>query len=649
MTFSSFKRQTHDVVFESMTKKLNYPAVSFDMSEPPRKEFGDLTCNVTFLLSKHLRMAPLKIAQELIENGIKPYLAENQSKFKFIKSVEPHPAGYINFWFDYALLTKDTLGGALENPDRYGYIESGMRQHIVIEHTSVNPNKALHVGHMRNVILGDTLYRIMKAANNDVTILNYVDDSGLQVADIVIGFQFAGFPLEPPDGAKFDQYCGDEVYVKVNQMYEKDPVLAEKRPVVLREIEEGKSDLAKFAAQTTKRVLDEQLKTCWRMKVHYDILNFESQIVHSELWNKSFELLRKEGIAKFENEGKNKGCWVIQAEGEDDKVIVRSDGTATYVAKDIPYAAWKLALVPDPFNYEKYAEQWDNTTLYATALGKGVPGKFEGGDRVITIIDSRQARLQRIISQVLRKMSGAGKHNYEHLGYEAVTLSANTARALGIDIGDRQFMHMSGRKGIYVSADFVLDHLRDKAIDEVKKRNPEFTAEQAGKVAEEIAISAIRYNMIKQDLDKIITFDIEESLSLEGDTGPYLQYAYARSQRILEKSSIAMATNTDAVLIPAASSIDFALLKEGTEIQLVKEISKMDLVVEDAAKSLSPKALAHYAYNLATIFNSFYEKVPVLRAPDAPTLDARLALVRAFGIALRNVLSILGIAALSKM
>ncbi|AIF85051.1 arginyl-tRNA synthetase [Candidatus Nitrososphaera evergladensis SR1] len=647
MTFSRFKLQTHHAVFESMAKA-GYNPVPFDVSEPPRKEFGDLTCNVAFLLSKQLRMAPPKIAQELIEKGIKPYLAEKkqQGQFSFIESVEPHPAGYVNFRFNYAVVAKDTLGYALESPDRYGYVDYGALERVVIEHTSVNPNKALHVGHMRNVILGDTLYRIMKAANNKVTVLNYVDDSGLQVADIVIGFLYAGFPREPPDGRKFDQYSGDEVYVKVNQMYEKDPTLAEKRKLVLREIEEGKSEIARFAAEITKRVLDEQLKTCWRMKVHYDILNFESQIVHSQMWSKAFELLKKEGLVRFEEEGKNKGCWVIEAEGEEDKVVVRSDGTATYIAKDIPYAAWKLGLVPDPFNYEKYAEQWDGATLYATTLDKGTASSFEGGDRVITIIDSRQARLQRIISQVLGKIGTDAErkhhHDYQHLGYEAVTLSANTARALGIDIGDRQFMHMSGRKGIYVGADFVLDHLRGKAIGEVKTRNPEFSDEQAGQIAEEIAVSAIRYNMIKQDLDKIITFDINESMSLEGDTGPYLQYAFARSQRILEKSGTAATETTTA-------AIDYALLKGEAEIELIKEISKMDLVVEDAAKSLSPKTLARYAYNLATTFNIFYEKVPVLRAQDAGTLAARLALVRALGIALKNALSMLGITALNKM
>jgi arginyl-tRNA synthetase len=628
VTFRELQSQVRAAVIAGL-KKAGHPEVQFDVSEPPRKEFGDLTCNVAFPLSKQLKTAPPKIAQELI-NHIKPHL----DQFSLISSVEPHPAGYINFRANYARLSTNTLASVMDSRGDYGRV--GMeKKHVVIEHTSVNPNKALHVGHMRNVILGDTLYRIMKAANQDVTVLNYVDDSGLQVADIIIGFKFAGFPVEPPDGRKFDQYCGDEVYVKVNQLYEKDPSLAEKRKVVLREIEEGKSELAKFAAEITKRVLDEQLKTCWRMKVRYDVLNFESQIVVSQMWTKAFELLKKEGLVRLEQEGKNKGCWVIEAQGEEDKVVVRSDGTATYIAKDIPYAAWKLGLVPDPFGYAKYADQWDGSVLHATTLA-GEKNKFSGGDRVITIIDSRQSRLQRIISQVLGRI-GTGRHDYQHLGYEAVTLSAGTAKTLGIDIGDKQFMHMSGRKGVYVGADFVLDHLRDKARGEVRTRNPEFSEKQVDEIAEEVAISAIRYNMIKQDLDKIITFDINESMSLEGDTGPYLQYAYARSQRILEKAGMDV------------QEARFELLKEEPEIALIKEISKMDMVVEDSARSLSPKALARYAYTLATAFNAFYEKVPVLKAESKELLAARLALVKAYGITLGNTLSILGITALGKM
>lgn len=631
MTFRLFRDEVRRLVGQALDDA-GYPAVDFDVSEPPQKEFGDLSCNVGFLLAKHAKKPPAKIAAELAE-ALRPRI-----KGTYIVSAEP-AGGHVNFKADYTRLSPATLAQVLRNSDAYGYHDSGRGRQIVIEHTSVNPNKALHVGHMRNVIIGDTLYRIMKATNHRATVLNYVDDSGLQVADIVIGFKFAGFDEEPPPGKKFDHYCGDDVYVRVNEMYEKDPQLAEKRKLVLKEIEEGKSEIARFASEITLRVLNEQLKTCWRMKARYDLLNFESHIVASKLWSKAFDLLKKEKIAHFEEEGKNKGCWVIDAKDEEDKVLVRSDGTATYIAKDIPYAAWKLGVVDDPFSYTEYEKQWDDSTLYATTLdGKSAGKKFNGGERVITIIDSRQARLQRIVSQVLSKI-GAGGREYFHLGYEAVTLSSDTAKAFGIDIGDRQFMHMSGRKGIYVNADYVLDTLRAKAYEEVKTRNPSFSEQQLNATAEEIAISAIRYNMIKQDLDKIITFDVKESLSLEGDTGPYLQYAYARSQRILEKSGQDV----------AGSDFAFDRLTHESEIALIKEVAKLDLVVEDAAKSLSPKSLARYAYMLATTFNLFYEKVPVIKEGDIDVRMARLALVKAFGIALKNALDVLGITALDRM
>lgn len=641
MTLRILIHEVRELVSSALTSA-GYPVIEFDVSEPPQHAFGDLSCNVAFLLSKHLKKPPTKIATELAE-AIRPRLQRS-----YILSADP-AGGYINFRANYARLSQATLSHVLSNPENYGYPNSGQDMHIVIEHTSINPNKALHVGHMRNVIIGDTLYRIMRATNHRTTVLNYIDDSGVQIADIVVGFKFAGFPVAPPTkNQKFDHYCGDEVYVKINEIYEKDPQVAEKRKLVLKEIEEGKSEIARFAMDITLRVLQEQLKTCWRMKAHYDLLNFETHIVGSKLWSKTFELLKSNGIAKYETEGKNKGCWVIEGKEkeEEDKVLVRSDGTATYIAKDIPYAAWKLGLVEDPFYYQEYTKQWDGSTLYATTLADGsnsksIGKKFNGGQRVITIIDSRQSRLQRIISQVLSKIGVGGSHKYFHLSYEAVTLSSDTAKEFGIDIGDRQFMHMSGRKGIYVNADYVLDALHTKAYKEVKTRNPDFSEQQLNKIADEISISAIRYNMIKQDLDKIITFDIKESLSLEGDTGPYLQYAYARSQRILEKS--------EQSIIAGKTDFAFDRLTNESEIALIKEIAKLDLVVENAAKSLSPKSLARYAYNLAMTFNLFYEKVPVLREQDNEVRMARLGLVKAFGIALKNTLEVLGITALDRM
>jgi arginyl-tRNA synthetase len=641
MTLRILLHEVRELVSSALTSA-GYPVIEFDVSEPPQHAFGDLSCNVAFLLSKHLKKPPTKIATELAE-AIRPRLQGS-----YILSADP-AGGYINFRANYARLSPATLSHVLSNPENYGYPNSGQDMHIVIEHTSINPNKALHVGHMRNVIIGDTLYRIMRATNHRTMVLNYIDDSGVQIADIVVGFKFAGFPVAPPTkNQKFDHYCGDEVYVKINEIYEKDPQVAEKRKLVLKEIEEGKSEIARFAMEITLRVLQEQLKTCWRMKAHYDLLNFETHIVGSKLWSKAFELLKSNGIAKYETEGKNKGCWVIEGKEkeEEDKVLVRSDGTATYIAKDIPYAAWKLGLVEDPFYYQEYTKQWDGSTLYATTLADGsnsksIGKKFNGGQRVITIIDSRQSRLQRIISQVLSKIGVGGSHKYFHLSYEAVTLSSDTAKEFGIDIGDRQFMHMSGRKGIYVNADYVLDALHTKAYKEVKTRNPDFSDQQLNKIADEISISAIRYNMIKQDLDKIITFDIKESLSLEGDTGPYLQYAYARSQRILEKS--------EQSIIAGKTDFAFDRLTNESEIALIKEIAKLDLVVENAAKSLCPKSLARYAYNLAMTFNLFYEKVPVLREQDNEVRMARLGLVKAFGIALKNTLEVLGITALDRM
>ena len=641
MTLRILLHEVRELVSSALTSA-GYPVIEFDVSEPPQHAFGDLSCNVAFLLSKHLKKPPTKIATELAE-AIRPRLQGS-----YILSADP-AGGYINFRANYARLSPATLSHVLSNPENYGYPNSGQDMHIVIEHTSINPNKALHVGHMRNVIIGDTLYRIMRATNHRTTVLNYIDDSGVQIADIVVGFKFAGFPVAPPTkNQKFDHYCGDEVYVKINEIYEKDPQVAEKRKLVLKEIEEGKSEIARFAMEITLRVLQEQLKTCWRMKAHYDLLNFETHIVGSKLWSKAFELLKSNGIAKYETEGKNKGCWVIEGKEkeEEDKVLVRSDGTATYIAKDIPYAAWKLGLVEDPFYYQEYTKQWDGSTLYATTLADGsnsksIGKKFNGGQRVITIIDSRQSRLQRIISQVLSKIGVGGSHKYFHLSYEAVTLSSDTAKEFGIDIGDRQFMHMSGRKGIYVNSDYVLDALHTKAYKEVKTRNPDFSDQQLNKIADEISISAIRYNMIKQDLDKIITFDIKESLSLEGDTGPYLQYAYARSQRILEKS--------EQSIIAGKTDFAFDRLTNESEIALIKEIAKLDLVVENAAKSLCPKSLARYAYNLAMTFNLFYEKVPVLREQDNEVRMARLGLVKAFGIALKNTLEVLGITALDRM
>jgi arginyl-tRNA synthetase len=606
---------------------LGYPQTEFDVSEASRPEFGDVSCNVGFLLAKALKKKPFDIAQTLA-------LEYKKNLGTYVSEVSAHASGYLNFVANYPLLVPHVIHSSLDS--NYGTVDLGKNSKMVIEHTSVNPNKALHVGHVRNIIIGDTIARILHKASYDTSVLNYVDDSGLQVADIIVGFKYGGYSDKAPEGQKFDHYCGDEVYVKITEKYETDKQLVELRSHVLKELEEGTSELAKFGDEITRRVLEEQLKTCWRLGVTYDCLNFESQIVHSKLWSVAFEKMKSMGITTLEQEGKNSGCWVIKAESEDDKVLVRSNGTATYIAKDIPYAAWKLGILEDPFYYKHYTVQKTGRVLWQTTLDSRDTKMHFTGDHVITVIDSRQSRLQKIITQIMSDFKSK-PDSYVHLGYESVTLSPETAKTLDLDTGGKS-VQMSGRKGIYVSADYVLDVLSERTFNEAKKRNPELDEISLVKIAEQVAIGALRYSMIKQDLDKIITFDLTESLSLEGDTGPYIQYAHARAMRILEK---------------AAKSPNFETNFDGIntvyEKDLAKVIAKFDLQVEDAAKNLSPKIIAKYCYQLAVSFNTFYEHVKVLTADSESTINARLCLVYSFKETLAKALQLLGIDAPDRM
>ncbi|MGI0069557.1 MAG: arginine--tRNA ligase, partial [Nitrosopumilaceae archaeon] len=375
-----------------------------------------MSCNIGFLLAKSLKKKPFDIA-ESIANEYK------KNKGILISEAFAHPSGYLNFTANYPNLIKSVIRSSKE--ENYGEVELGKNSKIVVEHTSVNPNKALHVGHVRNIIIGDTVARILQKAKYDVRVLNYVDDSGLQVADIIVGFKYGGFAKEPPNGQKFDHYCGDIVYVNITDRYESDPSLAEKRSLVLQELEEGTSEIAKFGDEITRRVLDEQLKTCWRLGVTYDCLNFESQIIHSHLWKIVFEKIQSMGIIYLEKEGKNAGCWVIKSDSEvdEDKILVRSNGIATYIAKDIPYAAWKLGILEDPFYYKQYTVQHNGRILWETVLeNNGMKLNFTG-DSVVTVIDSRQSRLQKIITKIMSDFKSK-ENSYIHLGYESVTLSA---------------------------------------------------------------------------------------------------------------------------------------------------------------------------------------------------------------------------------
>lgn len=662
MTFKLFRNEIDELVKNTLDKIGNREQ-KYDLLEPPNQVLGDISCNVAFLLSKDLKKSPREIASELVIKWIRPDI--ESKKYTFVDSVEAHSTGYINFKLNFLVLGAATFRGILKE-QRYGFEDLGKRRKVMLEHTSVNPNKALHIGHLRNVVLGDVLYRLFKETNHDVSVMNYIDDSGLQIADVIVGYLYAKIPLESKSSGKFDKYCGDEIYVKVNKLYENNPKLLEMRKVVLSQLESNHPEISSLASKITIKVLKGQLTTCWRMRAHYDLLVFESHILHSGLWDCVFEILRANKIIQLRTKGKNKGCWVYVPLHElDEKIIVKSDGTTTYIARDITFAALKSGTVYDPFTYHIFAMQWDKTNLWTSAVNhdnidsdrnsyrhldseknQSHYKRYFPGEISITLIDDRQKRLQDIIREIIEMIS---KNSFEYFGlsYGPVTLTSQTARQLGLQLDEKlNSVHMSGRLGFSVDADFVLDRLHAKARHEAKERNQSITDTELDRIAEELAISSIRYFLIKSDVEKIIKFDLDDSLNLTGDSGPYIQYTHARLCSLLEKSGkkpykeFGIVDNLEEFVM---------VLNLDLERDIIKLLSKFGIIIEESVKNYEPKVLARYIYRLANVFNAYYEKVPIALEREMKVAFARIMLSRAVKTILDKGMRTLGMSPLERM
>jgi len=625
LKFLEFQGEVEEVIADAC-RAAGYKNAEVEVGLPPNDSYGDLSSAVPIRLAKVSGKKPGDVAIEIAAKAM-----ELAKKSKYIGGVTPHRGGYLNFTLNAPRFISDTIRD-VSSGDLGATKERG--ELVAIEHTNVNPNKALHIGHARNLVLGDSLVRVMRYLGQRVQALNYIDDSGAQVADVVVGFKFLGLPDQAPAGMKYDVYCGDSVYTKVNQEYTKSPELKEKQSLVLKEIEKGTGEIADYTRGVVRRILEAQLSTCWRMGATYDLLNWESQLVHSKMWERIFEDLKKGGYIKFQDSGENKGCWVIpDPETGEEKVVVRSDGTVVYVAKDIPYAAWKIGLIPDPFGYEVFSKEQPGGVLYTTNLGGKKSGVHFGGvNLAISVIDTRQSYLQRIVAKVLDRMHQGASAKYLHRSYEVVSLSKKTATALGFEI-EGEFAHMSGRKGLYVNVDTMLEKLKEKAIGETRKRNLSESDSWVADVAEAVAVAALRYELLKQDPDKMIVFDMEDALQFQGDTGPYLLYSYARARRILDKTE----GN------PGVDESSAAKLTKPEEIRLARRLSMLDISAETAGEFLSPKEIARFAHELAVAFNDFYERVPVNKEPDAQLRDARLALVDAASKVLAESMRLMGV------
>ncbi len=616
------------------------------VEQPKQSDFGELALPVAFQLAKALKKAPKAIAAELVSDlGSLPGVA----------AMEIAGNGYINVRFDRSSYAFGVLTGAdLTTRD-------AAAGKVIVEHTNINPNKAAHIGHVRNSVLGDTFVRMLRAAGNNVEVQNYIDNTGVQVADVVVGFHFLEkkSPAEVQaliDGPRFDYYCWD-LYARISQYYKDNPEAIEWRAETLHAIEAGEGAISELGHIVADAIVQAHLATMLRLSVVYDVLPRESEILHLKFWATAFELLKERKAIYLETEGKNAGCWVMPGsafsehkEDEDSKVIVRSNGTVTYVGKDIAYQLWKFGLLGKDFYYRPL-EHKGGYPLWVTTDQpyNGPTPSFGKGSQVYNVIDSRQSYLQDVVVAGLRAL---GFHEQAarsiHFSYEMVALTPATCVELGIALSEedkrRSYVEVSGRKGLGVKADDLMDTLTAKALEEVQSRHAEESAEQNEKVARQIAIGALRYFMLKFTRNTVIAFDLREALSFEGETGPYVQYSVVRARAITRKLEQRGETMPDFASVLDAAAFGRQLGNEELW-QLFLAASRSDVAIDRAIGSGEPAHVARYAFQLAQAFNNFYHEFPVLSEENVEKRTFLLWMTQYFRQQLERTLDVLGIEA----
>ena len=623
------------------------------IEQPPGSAFGELALPLAFELAKRLRKAPRMIAAELA--------AELQG-IDGVAAVEVAGAGYLNVQLDRGDMVAQIAAGLHANVGGPGF--------RLVEHTSINPNKAAHIGHLRNAILGDTFARMLRRdgykTGYALGVQNYIDNTGVQVADAVVGLtHLEGMSLAGVEallaeltssGQRIDYYLWD-LYARVSQWYGADPVQSEARKQLrlrtLHELEEGGNDTARIADRIATAVLHRHLATMARLGIEYDFLPRESEILHLHFWDAARTVMIERGVLYEETAGKNKGCWVMRRPGaelspdgpdEDAKVIVRSNGTVTYVGKDIAYHLWKFGLLPGKdFGYRRFHEYPTHTCWISAVHGEDPHPFFGKADAIYNFIDSRQIDPQQNVIEALRGMgyTKAADH-YTHVHYAMVALTPRCAMDLGYTVSDedrtRPYLEVSGRKGFGVKADDLIDKLIAAAKAEVDARHPETADEERQRTANQIAVGALRYFMLKFTRNTVIAFDFREALSFEGETGPYVQYAAVRAANILRKADV-----DETAALAAVKTGDLAGYLRGEDGDVIWAVwllaSKLTSVLESAIDAAEPAMLARYVFQLAQEFNNFYHRTHVLNETDP---ERRRLLLATAAVARREMVRGLG-------
>jgi arginyl-tRNA synthetase len=653
-----FLRRTYDMEMANIV-----------VEQPPKIEFGEYALPIAFELARKLRKAPLKIAQEIVA-GV--------GAIPGFEKLEVAGAGYINVRISRAELATALAAGRSPAAD----VAIGK---VLVEHSSINPNKAAHIGHLRNAILGDTFVRLLRFAGREVDVQNYIDNTGVQVADVVAGFlhiekksraEIEALAATP----RFDYVCWD-LYARVSHWYEEDKSNLQTRAATLHSIEEGNNETAAIADLISISVLKRHLETMDRLDIEYDFLPRESEILHLHFWDAAFTKLKEAGVLSYETEGKNEGCWVMRRAGtgpknsttedlsasfsagsggteedkiteEDQKVIVRSNGTVGYVGKDIAYHMWKFGLLGRDFGYRKFYrypnahECWISTTD-----GEKDHPHFGDVAEIYNVIDARQSEAQNTVIEALRGLGhGEAADRYTHFSYEMVALTPRCAAELGYQLSEedkaRSWIEVSGRKGFGVKADDLLDALITSAGKEVDARHPELSEPERAGIASQIAIGALRYFMLKFTKPSVIAFDFKDALSFEGDTGPYAQYAVVRASNIFRKGGF----DPDAFCRDAARQVsteEFAKHLTGESGNDIWELwlaaAKTSYIVSQCIATTEPAYLAKHAFQLAQLFSTFYHRYPILSEAEDGRRKFLLATAAVVRRELIRVLAAMGI------
>ncbi len=636
----------------------------FPTEIPPKTELGDLAFPVSFELAKRIKA---QTGEKKNPREIATKLAEGMSNIDGVAKVEIAGAGYLNVFFDRAKLFSELIQGT-----QYPALSTHSSDKIIVEHTSINPNKAAHIGHVRNSVLGDTVVRILKSTGDTVETHNYIDNTGVQVADVVVGFMhienksldeikaIAERPVNNRDDS-FDYYCWD-LYARVGQWYEEDKTRLEIRAKTLHEIEEGNNTTAEIGEYISAKIVDCHLNTMSRLDISYDLLARESEILHLHFWAHAFEKLKKSGVIQFENEGRNKGCWVMRADegdaqGEEsehdaDKIIVRSNGTVTYTGKDIAYHLWKLGKLGLDFHYRPLREDHRGQEVWITTGNESEAvapkARFGNGTAFLNVIDVGQSYPQANVKKAVLLLAASEEEKAKvsrsaHLAYEKVTLSADAAKELGV--ASDGAVSMSGRKGLGVKADDLIDRLDASALREVQARHTEIDETEQKKIAHQLAVAALRYFLLKYTRTAIIAFDFKEALSFEGETGPYIQYSAVRSNNIFRKlGRTPDEVNSDLAKIDAAKISEFFAGESGNGLwSLVYFASRLQDVAQLAANGFEPTHVAKYAFQLARQFNVFYHDFHILSETDEARKTLLLLVADITRRKLEEALSLLGI------